>query len=293
MRYIHVAFNLIMVSIAVFGVLYFGTMIINDIKIKTESQSSNILAEISICRQEYSKNRCDPPNLRLPALEPKCIEWEICMNRDHNDVTRARLSAETFAEILNSFVDPISTKSMAFIFAFYFGVTILGNLVLNWNTGRSHPNNGPQQQPVPHPPVNPYNGGGGGSSGVTSNDGSMPTPYYQQPPPQYQYQHPEPPPLTPFHMPVYRGPVSAAATPMTTATANRPNPFMRRNDFSAKTPIPPPRFGATANNAGGGNGNGGGAMFGGDIQRSESPVPGSFMSSTNSLFGVKSAKKLR
>jgi len=34
------------------------------------------------------------------------------MSRDPREVARARVSAETFAEILNSFVEPISYKAM-------------------------------------------------------------------------------------------------------------------------------------------------------------------------------------
>jgi len=38
------------------------------------------------------------------------------MNRDPNAIKRASLSAHTFAEIFNSFVEPISLKTMVFTF---------------------------------------------------------------------------------------------------------------------------------------------------------------------------------
>jgi hypothetical protein len=45
-------------------------------------------------------------------MEKACLAWEKCMNRDPTVVGRARVSAETFAEIVNSFIEPISYKTM-------------------------------------------------------------------------------------------------------------------------------------------------------------------------------------
>ena len=70
-----------------------------------------ILQEMAVCSKEYLENRC-APNTRVPAMEKACLAWEKCMNRDPNVVGRARVSAETFAEIINSFIEPISYKTM-------------------------------------------------------------------------------------------------------------------------------------------------------------------------------------
>lgn len=70
-----------------------------------------ILQEMAICSKEYLENRC-APNTRVPAMEKACSAWEKCMNRDPTVVGRARVSAETFAEIINSFIEPISYKTM-------------------------------------------------------------------------------------------------------------------------------------------------------------------------------------
>lgn len=48
-------------------------------------------------------------------MEKACVAWEKCMNRDPTVVGRARVSAETFAEIINSFIEPISYKTMVCI----------------------------------------------------------------------------------------------------------------------------------------------------------------------------------
>lgn len=47
-------------------------------------------------------------------MEAACSAWETCMNRDPKVVGRARVGAETFADIINSFVDSISLKTMLF-----------------------------------------------------------------------------------------------------------------------------------------------------------------------------------
>lgn len=90
-----------------------------------------IMKEISVCAKLYHENRCDPEN-RVPAMDEPCRNWETCMDRDPDtvgryislhfvigtcsknlfEIYRAKVSAETFAEIVNGFIDPISYKSM-------------------------------------------------------------------------------------------------------------------------------------------------------------------------------------
>lgn len=72
-----------------------------------------IVQEMAVCSKEYLENRC-APGTRVPAMEKACLAWEKCMNRDPTVVGRAKVSAETFAEIINSFIEPISYKTMVF-----------------------------------------------------------------------------------------------------------------------------------------------------------------------------------
>ena len=44
--------------------------------------------------------------------EAPCKAWEACMSRDPTIVGRTNVVAETFAGVINSFVDPISWKTM-------------------------------------------------------------------------------------------------------------------------------------------------------------------------------------
>jgi len=70
-----------------------------------------LLQEIAECTNLYLTNRCDP-SLRVPAMEAACRAWELCMNRDPTVIGRIDVVAETFAGVINSFVDPISWKTM-------------------------------------------------------------------------------------------------------------------------------------------------------------------------------------
>ena len=83
----------------------------NDIDERAMMESSEILAEMAVCAREFKENRCERDS-RVPAMETVCHNWEKCMQRDPLKVGRSRLSAGMFAEIFNSFIEPISMKAM-------------------------------------------------------------------------------------------------------------------------------------------------------------------------------------
>ena len=74
-------------------------------------ESSEILAEMAVCAREFKENKCERDS-RVPAMETVCNNWEKCMQRDPYKVGRSRLSASMFAEIVNSFIEPISLKAI-------------------------------------------------------------------------------------------------------------------------------------------------------------------------------------
>lgn len=90
----------------------------------------DIMSEIAHCSKQYVDNRCSP-DLRVPAMEKACMAWEACMKRDPSTIGRAKLSAETFAEVINSLVDPISYKTMFFILLGLFGTMFISNYAFN------------------------------------------------------------------------------------------------------------------------------------------------------------------
>lgn len=79
--------------------------------LRSREVATETLAEMAVCAREYKENRCDRSS-RVPAMETVCENWEKCMKQDPTKVGRAKVSAYTFAEILNNFVEPISIKTM-------------------------------------------------------------------------------------------------------------------------------------------------------------------------------------
>lgn len=110
-HYLQLFFNLSLLLLALYAVFCFYLTIRADVDVKVEEYSSEILMEISQCSRDYIENRC-APGMRVPAMEKVCSAWERCMNRDPTMVGRARVSAETFAGIVDGFVEGISYKTM-------------------------------------------------------------------------------------------------------------------------------------------------------------------------------------
>ncbi|KAI9257977.1 Di-sulfide bridge nucleocytoplasmic transport domain-containing protein [Phascolomyces articulosus] len=116
-------------SVLTFLILYIIFTVLwtlrHDFRIKTEEFTAGILDEIALCNRNYGINNCHP-STRVPALEEKCNYWESCKNRDPLLITRSKVSAEMAAEILNSFVEPISYKTL-----FFFTILVIGSLVVS------------------------------------------------------------------------------------------------------------------------------------------------------------------
>ena len=45
-------------------------------------------------------------------MEAQCKAWEFCMNKNPKVVGRARVGAETLAEVINGFTEVISWRTM-------------------------------------------------------------------------------------------------------------------------------------------------------------------------------------
>lgn len=103
--------NLSLFSLFVYVLFAFVSAIRTEIEQAADEVSAGILAEMAACAKSYVDNRCGGGD-RLPALESVCENWERCMNRDPAKVGRAKVTAETIAIIINSFIDPISWKAI-------------------------------------------------------------------------------------------------------------------------------------------------------------------------------------
>lgn len=109
--YAQLALNLFLIFGAMYIMYSFWSTIRSDVDDKAREATAEILAEMAVCAKHYRENNCQDIS-SAPALRNLCAEWERCTNRDPKSVGRARVSAHTFAEIFNSFVEPISYKAM-------------------------------------------------------------------------------------------------------------------------------------------------------------------------------------
>jgi hypothetical protein len=79
--------------------------------IKLPRNCAENASEIQHCTSQYLLNKCGPL-LEIPHMQQFCDEWERCMQRDASVVGRAKVAAETLAEVVNGFVEPITWKTL-------------------------------------------------------------------------------------------------------------------------------------------------------------------------------------
>lgn len=109
--YAQLLLNFFLVFFFIYIIYCFWSTISSDVDKKSEEAITDVVADIAVCFQNYRDNKCEKES-RAPALATVCENWERCMNKDPRSVGRARVSAHTFAEIFNSFIEPISYKAM-------------------------------------------------------------------------------------------------------------------------------------------------------------------------------------
>lgn len=114
--YLQLLFNASLVGLALYLSTNFILMMRTDINHRMAIQTAQIRQEIEHCTTEYNTNNCWPLSKRTKFLEQPCIEWERCMARNPNLLSKSKIGAETFAEVMNGFVDLISWKTMVRFF---------------------------------------------------------------------------------------------------------------------------------------------------------------------------------
>lgn len=107
--YLQLLFNASLVALSMHFVLSFFRIMRKDVDCQLEVQRKQLQQEIDICTNEYHSNHCYPLAERTKFMEQHCIDWERCMNRQ---LSKSKIWAETFAEVMNGFMDAISLRTM-------------------------------------------------------------------------------------------------------------------------------------------------------------------------------------
>uniref|UniRef100_A0A060T6T0 ARAD1B14586p n=1 Tax=Blastobotrys adeninivorans TaxID=409370 RepID=A0A060T6T0_BLAAD len=180
--YLQLAFNMFMVCIILYLVSRSLVVLWRDVDAKLESYSNNLMVDISQCTMQYLENNCRP-DIRPPALHDECSRLEKCMEQDPSGIGRAKVTAETIAEIINSFVEPFTMKTTIVAFTLFVLVMFLSNLFFGFIRAKSYYHDHPTIQSsgqssskiglLSHPPNNNDNS--------LSNGGQVPPIYYQLP----------------------------------------------------------------------------------------------------------------
>lgn len=110
--YVQFFFDFLIAAGVLFAMYSVWTAVSGDVDKKAQEVITEIRLEMATCYRHWDENQCDPTQFKVgPALANLCSEWKKCFEKDPRSVGRAKVSAHTFAEILNSFVEPISWKA--------------------------------------------------------------------------------------------------------------------------------------------------------------------------------------
>lgn len=121
--YVQFLFNLSLVLVFLYIIIHGIITVQRDVEHRIAEYRTSLAEQIATCAHLYDVNKCFPLSQRVPALARQCADWESCMQKDPSGVGRARVVAETIGEVINSFVEPISWKTLGF------GLTSLGFLI--------------------------------------------------------------------------------------------------------------------------------------------------------------------
>ncbi|KAI0771028.1 Di-sulfide bridge nucleocytoplasmic transport domain-containing protein [Trametes elegans] len=155
--YVQVVFNGSLALTGIYLVLQFILTVQRDVEYRVSEYSMDIVQEIAQCALLHKTNLCAQGT--VPAMAHQCAAWETCMNRDPSKVGRARVSVEILAEVVNSFVEPISWKTLGFILVSLGFTTFLINSMITLFRARVNPATHmvpPHMPPYPLPPTVPF-----------------------------------------------------------------------------------------------------------------------------------------
>lgn len=156
--YAQLAFNTFLLGACAYMIYCFWTAIQDDINKKAWDLSADIIANIADATENFRINGCASAT-RAPALKVQCDAWAKLMGQDPMKIARAKVSAHTFAEIFNSFVEPISYKAMLFTALLIFGCFATSNFAFgvlrNKAMEQQHQQAAAQHFWAPGPPPTP------------------------------------------------------------------------------------------------------------------------------------------
>ncbi|CCE63231.1 hypothetical protein TPHA_0E01360 [Tetrapisispora phaffii CBS 4417] len=111
-----------------------------DIKSIWNIKKIELVKESFSCRHNFTINRCQDNNKRLPALYEECEKWFHCMNRDNDMLfsTRTTLTMSFLGEAINAFIEPIGWKAIMIIILSFLTWTFATNFLFGFARAKSY-----------------------------------------------------------------------------------------------------------------------------------------------------------
>ncbi|KAI8093142.1 Di-sulfide bridge nucleocytoplasmic transport domain-containing protein [Halteromyces radiatus] len=101
--------------------LYLGlTSVQQEIHERIAEHSRELEYSVAQCRQKYQGNHCQD-KVKFPFLVTYCNAWLKCMQQNTRVVKRADIGARVFGELINSFFDALTLKTMVALSLLMFG----------------------------------------------------------------------------------------------------------------------------------------------------------------------------
>ncbi|KAA8496182.1 Nucleus export protein BRL1 [Porphyridium purpureum] len=143
---LQILFNACLAMLVLYVMGTFVWSVRSDVLRKLSAEiEANELA-IGSCKADFELNRCVDISPYIPYMKQQCEAWAKCAERDAKSLALVtRLSAETVADVINSFLDKISMKSLLVLLCAAAAITVLSNIALWLLRIKAYPHPPPPQ----------------------------------------------------------------------------------------------------------------------------------------------------
>lgn len=149
--YLQIFSNFLFASFLTYSLYKIFQIFLNDVSSRRFKYVTAAIAEAERCSREYVRNECRL-DLRVPLLEEQCNDWEICMDTDPElAVGTLKVHAEVFSEIINSFIEGFTMRSLIvglLTASLVFGIIYVSNFAFGYWRAKLYYNQTQAQQPV-------------------------------------------------------------------------------------------------------------------------------------------------
>ncbi|CAO3600176.1 unnamed protein product [Absidia cylindrospora] len=112
-------------TITVFFLLFLGLKAIQlEIRNRIAQHLFDLENSIAHCRQQYQQNHCYDL-ITSPILAKYCEDWLKCMQKNSHVISRSDIAARVFGELINSFFDALTLKTMFALCLLVFGSVLV------------------------------------------------------------------------------------------------------------------------------------------------------------------------